>query len=217
MSEQKKTKIHTVYKTRDGKRVPSVTTILNILNKPALIDWAWKCGCEGLDYKAVRDDAASVGTLAHYLIMCHLKKEKPDLKEYSQDDISRAENCLIKYWDWEREHPIKPIMVEESLVSEKYGFGGTIDCLAELNNEVLLIDHKTGRAIYHEMFYQLAAYKALLEENGHLIKNARILRIGRDENEGFEERVTKDLGGQWELFKHCLKIYKLQKEMRRNG
>lgn len=78
-----KTKIHTVYKTADGKRVPSVTTILGILNKPALLDWAWRMGCEGQDYKAVRDNAGDIGTLAHYLILCHLKGEKPETQDYS--------------------------------------------------------------------------------------------------------------------------------------
>ncbi len=46
-----KTKIHTVYKAKAGERVPYVTTILGILNKPALIEWAWKLGTEGTFYK----------------------------------------------------------------------------------------------------------------------------------------------------------------------
>ncbi len=76
-----KTKIHTVYKTKDGQRVPSVTTILGILNKPALLDWAWRCGCDGINYKAIRDNAADIGTLAHYMIMTYLRGEKPDTSE----------------------------------------------------------------------------------------------------------------------------------------
>ncbi|HEY4711433.1 MAG TPA: PD-(D/E)XK nuclease family protein, partial [Dehalococcoidia bacterium] len=186
--------------------------------KPALLEWAWQCGVKGLDYKAVRDDAASVGTLAHFLIMCHLRDEKPDTSEYSAQDIDRAENCLIKYWDWEKDNPIKPILVEAPLVSEVYGFGGTIDCLAEdSHNDLVLIDHKTGKAIYPEMFYQLAAYAQLLREQEPkwVIKSARILRIGRDENEGFEEQVVYNWGKAFELFKHCLAVYKLQGEIRR--
>src|SRR5438093_1588565 len=35
---------HTVYKNAAGKRVPGVTTILGILNKPALLKWAWEQG-----------------------------------------------------------------------------------------------------------------------------------------------------------------------------
>ena len=210
MATQTKTRVHTVYKDSKGNRLPSVTTVLGVLNKPALLSWAWECGTKGLDYRKVRDDAASVGTLAHYLILCHLKGEKPDTSEYSAQDLDRAETCLIKYWDWEKTSYIKPILVETPLVSEHYGFGGTIDLLGDTDGLFVLVDHKTGKAIYPEMFYQLAAYQRLLVENGYIIANARILRIGRNENEGFEERMVLNLDKEWEIFLHCLGIYKLQ-------
>ena len=95
MTTETKKKIHTVYKLADGSRVPSVTTALGILNKPKLLNWAWKCGVDGLDYRAVRDNAADIGTLAHYFILCHLKHETPDTSEYSQSDIDKAETCQI--------------------------------------------------------------------------------------------------------------------------
>jgi hypothetical protein len=214
MVTENKTKIHTVYKLSDGSRVPSVTTILGILNKPALLDWAWRCGVEGKDYKAVRDNAADIGTLAHGLVMAHLTKTEFDKSEYSSADIDKAENCLIKYFDWEKGHKIEVLMVETPMLSETYRFGGTIDCLAKVDGELALIDHKTGKGIYSEMFYQLAAYRQLLRENGHVITNARILRIGRDSTEGFEERMMVDLDKQFELFLACLKIYRLQAELR---
>lgn len=214
-----KTKIHTIYKLASGDRVPSVTTILGILNKPALLDWAWKCGCDGLDYKAVRDDAAGVGTLAHYLILCHLKGEKPDTSEYSAQDIDRAENCLIKFWDWQKGHNIEPIMVETPLISEEYGFGGTIDFFGRVDGANTLIDFKTGKAIYPEFAYQVAAYCQLLIEHDESIFNCdvRILRIGRNEDEGFEERILGNLNRAWQIFLNCLNIYKLQKEIKTEG
>jgi len=210
-----KTRTHTVYKLADGTKVPSVTTVLGILSKPALIHWAWELGTQGLDYRAVRHQAADVGTLAHYLIMCYLKGEEPDTSEYSQKDIDQAENCLIKYWDWLKGHDIEPILVEEPLVSEQYRYGGTIDCLARCNRELWLIDHKTGPAIYPEMFYQLAAYKQLLQETGYEVNDCRILRIGRDEIGDFEERIAPNLDTAWEIFLRCLDIYTLQKKMRK--
>lgn len=213
---KEKTRIHTVYKTSDGTRVPSVTTILGILNKPALLEWAWRCGCDGLDYKAVRDQAADIGTLAHYLIMCHLQGIEPDTPQWSPADVDRAENCVLSYLEWERGKDLKPLLIEQQLVSEEDKFGGTVDCVAELNGEIVLVDYKTGKAIYPEMFAQLAAYRHLLA-GVVTVKSARILRIGRDENEGFEERlVTSDqLDKQWELFQHCLAIYNLQKEAKK--
>ena len=211
---KRKTRIHTVYKTQEGKRVPSVTTILGILNKPALLTWAWQCGVDGLDYRSVRDDAAGVGTLAHYLIMCDLKHEKADISEYSPQDLERAENCLLKYWEWEKQNKPQPILIEQALVSEKLGFGGTIDCLAKVGNEFWLVDYKTGKAIYPEMIYQLAAYKALLSEHNHIINQARILRIGRNDTEGFEEKQFINLDRAFELFLCCKRIYELQKEVK---
>jgi hypothetical protein len=208
-----KTKVHTVYKNKDGKRIPSVTTVLNILNKPALLSWAWQCGCDGLDYRKVRDDAADVGTLAHYLILCHLKNESPDLTEYAPDVIQRAENALIQYWDWEKENPVTPLLIEEPLISEMYQYGGTIDCLAQLNGELILIDHKTSKAIYKEMFYQLAAYRQLLKENGYNISNARILRISKEDNGDFEQRIMNDLDKHFDIFLSCLNIYNKEKEI----
>ena len=211
---KQRTRIHTVYKTADSKRVPSVTTILGILNKPALLTWAWQCGVNGLDYRSVRDDAAGVGSLAHYLIMCDLKGEKADTSEYSPQDLERAENCLLKYWEWEKQNKPEPILIEQALVSENLGFGGTIDCLAKVGNEFWLVDYKTSKAIYPEMIYQLAAYKALLSEHKHIINQARILRIGRDDIEGFEEKQFINLDKAFELFLCCKRIYELQKEIK---
>jgi len=211
-----KTKIHTVYKTKSGERVPSVTTVLGILNKPALLEWAWKCGCEGLDYKAVRDNAADIGTLAHYLILCDIQNETPDTSEYSAADISKAETCLLKYWEWKKVNPITPMFAERPLVSEQYRYGGTIDCFARRDDtgEFVLIDFKTSKAIYPEYFYQLAAYENLLGEHGHRFDKTILLRIGRDEAEGFEVREAGNLDKHFELFKHCLEIYRLQKEVK---
>jgi len=209
-----KIKIHTIYKTRDDKRVPSVTTILGILNKPALLQWAWQCGVDGLNYREVRDQAADVGTLAHLLIMAHLKGEKPDTSEYSTQDISQAETCLIKYWDWEKENPIELVLAEEPLVSEQYHYGGTIDCLANLNGKLVLIDFKTGKAIYEEAIIQVVSYAHLLKENGYDVSSAKILRIGRDVNEGFEEKTIYDFEIGWQIFLRCLDIYSLKKVLK---
>lgn len=217
IEKSNKVKIHTQYKLANGERVPSVTTVLGILNKPALLEWAWKLGTEGIDYKAVRDTAADVGSLAHYLILCHLRGIEPDTSEYSQQVIDKAETCLIKFWDWEKEHTLKPVLIETPLVSELYRFGGTPDWFGLIDGTEETLDFKTGKAIYAEFFHQLAAYNQLLQEAGHVSKRARILRIGRDENEGFEERVVTGLAKQWAVFLNCLNIYTLQKEIKKGG
>ena len=209
-----RTKAHTKYCLKDGTAVPGVTTILNILAKPALVKWANNLGLQGIDSSKYTDDKANIGTLAHLMIADYLRGEKTDTSEYSKSQIDQAENSVLSFFEWEKQHDLKAILVEEPMVSEHFRFGGTIDCLAELDGKLTLIDFKTSKDIYEEMLIQLAAYTQLLNVNGHVIDNARILRIGRDEDEGFEERQVNNMAKRWEVFTHCLAIYNLQKELR---
>lgn len=213
----KKVKSHIQYKNIKGERIPGVTTILGILNKPALIYWAWDLGRKGIDYKVFRDDKGDIGTLAHEMILCHLKKETVDTSYYSQNQIDLAEVCFLKYLDWEKGNTIEPILLEKPLVSELYQYGGIIDNYCLLNGVHTLIDYKTGKAIYDEYFMQVAAYKWLINETQEVkkfnkfLKDTMILRIGRDEQEGFEVRKIENTDKYFEIFKHCLGIYNLKK------
>ncbi len=213
-----KTKAHTQYYLNTGDAIPGVTTILNtILAKPALIHWAWKCGMDGQDYRKVRDNAGDVGTITHLLIMAHLTNKELDLSEYSQQDIGIAQNCMTSFHEWEKSHKLEPIIVEAPLSSDIYGYGGTPDCLARVNGELELLDFKTGKAIWNEFFYQLAAYRQLLIEQGYNnLNRARILRFGKSNDEGFEDRLITKFENEFDLFLHCLSIYNLLKVMKRS-
>jgi len=210
----KKSRAHIRYELPDGTKIPGVTTVLGILNKPALVKWANNLGLQGIDSSKYRDEMADIGTLAHQMIVDYFNKKETDTTDYSESQIGLAENCLLSFWEWEKGHKIEVIMAEAPLLSQEFGYGGTIDCFCNLDGQPTLLDFKTGKAIYPEMFYQLAAYEQLLGEAGHLIEMTKILRIGRDADEGFEERAIGDLGKHFELFKHCLAIYNLKKEIK---
>jgi len=211
----KRVKAHTVYKLKDGTRVPGATTVLGVLNKgDGLIHWAWDLGMQGIDWRKYRDATADVGTLAHYLVEQHLRGEEPDLSTYSQEFIDKAYNSFRKYLDWEKENDVETIFVESPLVSEKYKYGGTIDCYAKVNGKLTLLDLKTSKAIYPTMIMQLAAYRKLLLEHGYKVQKTMILRIGRTEEEGFEVHVGKKLNKYWKIFQNCLNIYNLKKELK---
>ena len=207
--------IHTIYKTADGQRVPSVTTYLNILAKPALIHWSWELGTQGLDYRKVKDQAGDIGTLVHYLILCDLQGKEPDLSDCSPNERRLVESSLSKYQVWKNGQVIEPILMETPLVSETYKFGGTPDFYGKIDDKLTLLDFKTGKAIYSEAFYQVSAYKKLLEEYGYGVEQVKVLRIGKSDDEGFEERSVGNLDKHWELFLCCQKIYNLQKDIRR--
>ena len=215
--EIKKARAHTRYKNKKDKIVPGVTTVLNLLSKPALIPWANKLGLEGIDVTKYVDDKADIGTLAHDMIHCHLSDKEADTSEYSAKQISQAENCLISFYDWLKTVPMKPILLEEKLVSEKHQYGGSIDCYADILGKKVLVDFKTGKAIYDNMAYQLSAYRNLLEENGHEVDYAVILNIPRAETENFAVRRWDNTDLELKIFQNCLKIYKLEKQIRKGS
>lgn len=215
MNPTESAKVHIIYKTSDGQRVPSVTTYLEVLAKPALIHWAWELGVQGLDYRKVRDQAGDTGTLVHYLILSALKGEKPDLSMYSPQELATSVSPMSKFEEWRAGHILEPILLETPLVSEKYRFGGTPDFYGGIDGKLTLLDFKTGKDVYQEAFYQMAAYKELLIENGHEVEAIKILRIGKSDDEGFEERAIGNTESHFQLFLACQEIYELQKDIRK--
>ena len=213
-----RSKQHGPYKLKDGTRVPSVSTIIDILDKPALKVWANKIGLQGIEIKKYVDALAAVGILAHDMILADLSGESVAAIASRADPATRdlAENCYLSFCSWRKQHDIRPISLEQSLVSEKYRYGGRADMVAEIDGALELVDFKTGRGIYPEMFYQLAGYAPLLVENGIVdrpIERVRILNIPRTETEVFLEKAKSSLRIEWEIFKRCLEIYNLIKEI----
>jgi len=222
MSKQeysKKARVHTVYKTKDDKRVPGVTTIVGMLgwNKNVLVRWANNLGIKGIDSSKFVDDKADIGKLAHLMITDWLCGKKTNTDDYTKNQIDQAENSVLSFFEWEKSHKIKPILIEGELVSEEHKFGGTADIYGEINGDTELIDLKTGSGIYPEMIIQVSAYKSLLEEHEHRVDKVRILNIPRSENESFKEQVVENHDVGWKIFLNCLSIYKLKKELKNGG
>lgn len=211
------TRAHTRYRTADGKRVPGVTTIIGVMDKPHLVKWANNLGLEGIDSTAYRDRLADVGTLAHHLIECHWKGEEPQTDAYSAEHIGLASNAFLKYLAWEQDKTIEPILVEAQLVSEQYRYGGTIDFYGLVNGTPTIVDLKTSKAIYDTHLYQVAAYSQLLKEAGYEVEQVRVLQVGRTEDEDFSERILSRVGiePRWEVFRLCRELYEALKEARK--
>lgn len=211
----KKARTHTVYKNAAGKRVPGVTTITGVLDKPALVRWANNLGLQGIDSSKYVDDLATIGTLAHYMVECHLKETEPELDDFSKNQIDSAENSFIKFLDWQKKNEFTLIDSEMKLVSEKHQYGGTCDCYCSLNGVETLIDIKTCKGIYDGHFTQVAGYKIALQENNFPVQESRILRIGRNESEGFEDKLIPNMDLHVKRFLLCRDICSVNAEIRR--
>ncbi len=206
-------KAHTRYELKDGTYVPGTTTITGTLNKPFLIGWANKLGLEGIDSTKYVDYLADIGTLTHYRVECYLKGVGAVYDDYTQKQIKASDIPFEKFLLWEKENEFEIIDSELALVSEKHRYGGTCDIYCMLNGKKTLMDIKTSKRCYPEHYMQVSAYTKLLIENGKDVESVKILRIGRNKNEGFGVIDPPKLNLYWKVFLHLLEIYKLQKEI----
>ena len=216
----KKSKQHIIYKLANGERCPGVTTIIGLENKPYLIPWANRLGLEGIKTTEYVDHLAEIGTLAHQMVADHLRGKVTNTSEYTKEQIDKAENSFLSYLEWEKGKTIEPILIETPLVSAKYRYGGQIDTLLKVNGVLGQYDLKTGKAIYDDWFTQLIAYAYLLYENGYVEDWAtlpsNILRIGRDETEGFEVGYGHHHELFFRKFLDLLDVHQVNKEIKRN-
>lgn len=164
------------YKIPDSNEVlkfASITSVTSHKNREFFADWRKKVGEEEAD--RITKKATSRGTDMHTLCESYLKNDK------LPDDILPISKILFGV--------AKPYLnninnihaLENSLYSKVLGVAGTVDCIAEYNGELAVIDFKTSKKpkpvewIEH-YFVQAAAYACMLYElTGIIVKKLVII------------------------------------------
>lgn len=210
-------RLRPIYKTKDGKRVPSVTTILGVIDKPALVPWANRMGRQGIDTRTYVDELAAVGTLAHYRIECLLTERRPDFTGWTQDQMAKSLHAVVKFREWASDNNVEVIATELPLVSEVHRYGGMIDVLAKVNGVPAVIDIKTGKAVYDDHRHQVAAYFHLAAQHGYAPRCAYVVQAGRTEAEGFSvSRLDRErIDRHWRVFCAAYGLYDAIKAAKR--
>jgi hypothetical protein len=216
--QEKIKSIRTPYTLKDGTVVPSVTTVLSRFKESGgLVHWAWKLGTEGKDYREVRDDAASIGTLAHQMVECHIKGETFPLEDKIPVNILMpAKNAYQQFVEWSDMTRFKVTHSEIKLVSEKYKYGGTIDS-SLINIKRSLGDWKSSNDIYAEYLIQLAAYGQLWNENfpnDPIVGGYHLIKFNKTDG-GFTHKYWANLDTAWEAFKLMLPLYEIDKTLKK--
>jgi len=133
-----------------------VTAIVSIKAKPALYRfYAEQASFAAAD--AVKNKSAEEGTLLHETVEAILKGENPPIP----DSVAPA---VSAFSDFKKQNDIIPYQIETRIVSKKHHYAGTLDCLAELNGELGVLDIKTSQAIYRDYGIQTSAYVEALKE-----------------------------------------------------
>lgn len=204
-------------KDAQGKPIPGVTTVLNVLglNKGALMGWAYKQGLAGVPLYEARDKAADIGTLTHLMINADLHGQIFDTAPYPPDVVDKAETGFLAWLDYKRLVDFQLIEAEISLVDQELGIGGTMDKVA-IKGRLSITDFKTGGGPYLEQWVQVAAYKYLWELHNPdqpAAGGCFILLVNKEDG-GFTHAHKVATDKYFELFKHAVAIYKLAKELK---
>lgn len=211
---------HTIYRLSNGSVVPSVTTILSNLNKPHLVKWANNLGLQGINSTDYVNEQARAGSLAHEMILGHLRGNPVNTDGYNKFEIDMAETAFLKFLEWESGHKLETIFAETPFVSEKHAFGGTIDWFGLLDGVPTLLDFKTSRRVYLDHWLQVSAYLELLRENGHQVDKVGIIQIDRQDDNTintYEHIKPASLEKEARVFYHLTSIYYLLKSIKGEG
>lgn len=191
----------------DGAWVPGVTTILGVLDKPAIPKWAAKSVAqyvadnrEGVEHlwnmgqRAVvdalkgvpweqRDQAGVRGTDVHDFAERILNGEEVEVPE---EYVGHVESCVAFMEDWN----ITPILVEATVGSREHRYAGKLDLIADSAHAPRAIfDWKTAKSgIYKETAFQLVGY-AFAEFHGEDGDEAPMSSLGVEESYGVHIRA----------------------------
>jgi hypothetical protein len=206
-----KLRSHQKYLLKDGSQVPGASTICKVGDdQSSLITWAWNLGNAGQDFRKVRDKAADIGTICHFLIECHFHGWVPDLSEYAPEDVVRATIAFGNFKTFWDEQELTVLEPEVQLVSEEHMFGGTIDAPSvDKQGRIVLLDWKTSSGIYLSQKLQLAAYERLWNENrkDQIVQRRAVVRIGKDRADDHSIEWMFSSAPEWEYFKARLDLY----------
>ena len=151
-------------------KLVSITSVTSHFNKEIFVNWRKKVGNEEADRitKAATTRGTDMHTLTeHYLKNDQVLPEVPPISDFlfkiSKGELNKIDNI----------HSL-----EGALYSKQLGIAGTVDCIAEYDGELSIIDFKTSkkpkpRDWIEHYFVQAMAYGCMLYE----LKNISVKKL----------------------------------------
>lgn len=167
-----------IYQTPDGKFYPSVTTVLSQHTKQGIMEWRKRVGEE--EANKISRQAAVRGTKFHNMVEQFLNNS------YGQESLSVLDQELYKLTIPELKKINNIRALEAPLYSHHLRLAGRVDCIAEYEGKLSIIDFKTSRRekdkehILH-YFMQASAYAIMFEELTNIPINLLTIIIAVDD------------------------------------
>jgi hypothetical protein len=171
---------------------PSVTQLIDLLNKPALIDWANRQGLEGVNIKEARKGKMQRGSNLH--------KQIENFILYGECmNVESHQKGLINFLK------DKEILDVEKKIETEW-FTGILDCSLIYKGKKYIIDYKSkAKRVYFDNKLQLIAYS--------MAYDCDYFAIVSIPNFQFFEVEIKERKKYEDILKSLSNIYMLKKEL----
>ena len=151
------------YVTPGGNKYPSVTTITSQYNKQSIMEWRKRVGEE--EANRISSKAAGRGTRVHTMCENYLNNQEDYLQKQMPDAIVMF-NTLQPLLN---EYVNNIHALEVPLYSDYLRTAGRVDCIAEFDGAISVIDFKTSSKPKEDKwiqnyYMQCSAYAVMFEE-----------------------------------------------------
>ena len=216
-----------------GVEYPSVTTILSLLDKgDAITNWAVKqatkfirdnrgnreqypdldslLGAAETEWRGAKEEAADIGSEIHGIIERYIQHGRDALGGFRPE----VENGFLAFLEWEQAHKIQWVKSEMTVISNTYGFAGTLDAICIYEGKQYVIDFKSSKGFWDTFGKQISAYRIAAAEMGHPTDGCGILRL--DKITGIPEfkDYTKNQEKEGTAFLKLVEFYYADKDRR---
>ncbi len=194
------------YVTPEGKKYPSITTVLSGRSKEGINKWRKSVGNDVANN--IMRTAAKRGTAVHQLVEDYLNN-----KELSNQEVLPL--ALFTMLKSELDDINNIVLQEGGLYSDKWGIAGRVDCIAEYKGKLSVIDFKTSIREKKEewvenYFIQGSAYCEMYEERFNQEINQVVILIAAED--GAVQTFIKDKKDYLPLLKPAIEEFNKDNE-----
>lgn len=222
----------------DGKPMHGITSVLKVINKPALIQWSANEAVSYIEnnfptveqimngfklsdlfkeakvaHRKKKEDAGLAGTDVHAEIEAYINycMEQSGFALPLKASIKEeVAPQTLQFVNWAVSKNVKFLASEIRLYSEKLWVAGTADFICEIDGKLYVGDVKTSSAVYPEYFIQTSAYAHMAREMGLYDKFHGVIIVNVPKRGGLVVKENYDLKGNFEAFKAALTLHKFQ-------
>lgn len=180
----------------DGEKLPSVTQICGILDKPFLYRWYGTHGFEACE--RIKKESAERGKKLHDETENAVKKQF--VTGEAVEAVSPEVEAILR---WVEVTGFEPLVFERHLISKLYRYGGTYDCLGVMpKNKLAMVDWKFTGQLSDTYALQVSGYgQAHYESTGAKLDEARVVRPYELKSEAKADEIKKTVNGWRYSFK----------------